>query len=161
MQTRLLSKSVESVLCANEGLLALQISLVFGVKPPFVGRKRFVIIAQLGLCLCNVVIVRRLCLHALLCVIALLLPVSRVETYSGAFGNANIVQVDARCAISGAGCGNGTFALDFSNLFNFFNFHIHETLIIKCEKSEMLSEIFSNFAFAKSRIRASVPETVA
>lgn len=67
----------------------------------------------------------------------------------------------ARCAMSGAGCGNGTFALDFSNLFNFFNFPMRETLIIKCEKSEMLSEIFSNFAFGKSRIRASVPETVA
>lgn len=161
MQTRLLSKSVESVLCANEGLLALQISLVFGVKPPFVGRKRFVIIAQLILCLCNIVIVKCLCLHTLFCVIALLLSVSRVETHSGAFGNANIVQVDARCAMSGVGCGNGTFAFDSSNLFNFFNFHIHETLIIKCEKSEMLSEIFSNFAFGKSRIRASVPETVA
>ena len=84
-----------------------------------------------------------------------------METYSGAFGNANIVQVCARCAMSGAGCGNGTFALDFSNLFNFFNFPMRETLIIKCEKSEMLSEIFSNFAFGKSRIRASVPETVA
>lgn len=161
MQTRLLSKSVESVLCANEGLLALQISLVFGVKPPFVGRKRFVIIAQLGLCLCNIVIVKYLCQHTLFCVIALLLPVSCVETHSGAFGNANIVQADARCAMSGAGCGNGTFALDFSNLFNFFNFPMRETLIIKCEKSEMLSEIFSNFAFGKSRIRASVPETVA
>lgn len=161
MQTRLLSKSVESALCANQGLFALQISLVFGVKQPFVGRKRFVIIAQLGLCLCNIVIVKRLCLHTLFCVIALLLPVSCVETHSVAFVNANIVQVGARCAMSGAGCGNGTFALDFSNLFNFFNFHIHETLIIKCEKSEMLSEIFSNFAFGKSRIRASVPETVA
>ena len=106
-------------------------------------------------------IVRFLCLHASFCVIALLLSVSRVETHSGAFGNANIVQVDARCAMSGVGCGNGTFAFDSSNLFNFFNFHIHETLIIKCEKSEMLSEIFSNFAFGKSRIRASVPETVA
>ena len=161
MQTRLLSKSVESALCANEGLLALQISLVFGVKQPFVGRKRFVIVAQLSLCLCNTVIVKCLRLHILFCVIALLLSVSRVETHSVAFGNANIVQVGARCAMSGAGCGNGTFALDFSNLFNFFNFPMRETLIIKCEKSEMLSEIFSNFAFGKSRIRASVPETVA
>ena len=106
-------------------------------------------------------IVKYLCLHVLLCVIALFLSVSCMETHFGAFGNANIVQVDARCAMSDAECGNGKFALDFSNLFNFFNFHIHETLIIKCEKSEMLSEIFSNFAFGKSRIRASVPETVA
>ena len=161
MQTRLLSKSVESALCVNEGLFALQISLVFGVKQPFVGRKRCIIIAQLGLCLCNIVIVKCLCMHALFCVIALLFPVSCVETHSVAFVNANIVQVGARCAMSGTGCGNGTFALDFSNLFNFFNFPMRETLIIKCEKSEMLSEIFSNFAFGKSCIRASVPETVA